>query len=82
MIPRTSMITAAGSLNHDEIVKLVEQYFGSLKAGKRAKPQEAPKTAAPIILREKASRSSRFQLFLGVPGRSHSRTPTATRATC
>ncbi|HEY3739771.1 MAG TPA: pitrilysin family protein [Bryobacteraceae bacterium] len=64
--PANLLITAAGSLDHVEIVKLVDQYFGGLKAGRRAKPQAAPVTAAPIILREKDS-LEQVQLFLGVP---------------
>ena len=64
--PANLLITAAGNLDHAEFVKLAEQYFGALKPGKRPKPQAAPETSAPIILKDKAS-LEQVQLFIGVP---------------
>ncbi len=64
--PRNILITAAGNLEHRDIVKLVEDKFADL--GKRERPTLGiqPKPYAPIILKKKES-LEQVHIALGVP---------------
>ncbi len=60
------VFTAAGSLEHDAFVAMVEQKFGGLLAGAPNDQQQAPVTSARIALRNKKA-LEQVQLCLGVP---------------
>jgi predicted Zn-dependent peptidase len=64
--PRNILITAAGHLNHEQMVRLVEDYFGDLKRGGAPKTTDAPKPHAPLVFREKNS-LEQVHVYLGVP---------------
>jgi predicted Zn-dependent peptidase len=64
--PKNILITAAGNLDHDEIVRLVQDKFSDLKE-RGALPVDAPpKTHAPLILKKKES-LEQVHIALGVP---------------
>jgi predicted Zn-dependent peptidase len=64
--PANLTITAAGSIRHDEVVKLAEIQFGGLPASGAVPHHKAPKPQAPIILRNKRS-LQQVHFCLGVP---------------
>jgi predicted Zn-dependent peptidase len=64
--PANMIISAAGRLQHQHFVDLVERYFGSLAPNASVFNQVAPKTSARIILRNKKS-LEQVQLCIGVP---------------
>jgi predicted Zn-dependent peptidase len=64
--PANMIISAAGRLNHQHFVDLVEHYFGSLAPNENPFTQVAPKTSARIILKNKKS-LEQVQLCIGVP---------------
>jgi len=67
--PSNILITAAGHLNHQEIVDLAGREFESLPAGPPAPTVETPRTHSRIVLREKPS-LEQVHLIMGVPGYS------------
>ena len=64
--PRNIVITAAGRLEHRQIVDLAAQYFGSLQNPAVFEQEAAPKPAAPLILKNKRS-LEQVHLCMGVP---------------
>src|SRR5438270_8450992 len=64
--PANMIISAAGRLQHQHFVDLVERYFGSLAPNASVFDQVVPKTSARIILRNKKS-LEQVQLCIGVP---------------
>src|SRR3954471_13110113 len=59
-------ITAAGNLEHDEIVRLVESRFAGLHRRDEIELGTPPKTHAPIILKKKDS-LEQVHIAMGVP---------------
>jgi predicted Zn-dependent peptidase len=64
--PANITITAAGNLEHDEIVKLIESRFASLPKGEEVAQGPPPNTHAPIILKKKDS-LEQVHIAMGVP---------------
>ena len=64
--PRNILITAAGSLEHDHIVGLVRDRFSALNASSVPEVEQAPRAAAPIVLKKKDS-LEQVHINLGVP---------------
>src|SRR3954469_4209211 len=64
--PGNMVISAAGSLNHEEFVRLVTQKFEHLKATKNGFHVVPPKVVAKIVTRNKKS-LEQVQICLGVP---------------
>lgn len=64
--PANIVITAAGHVNHDELVELASDRFGEIPAGARVQNTGAPKPAAKLVTRERKS-LEQVHLLLGVP---------------
>jgi predicted Zn-dependent peptidase len=64
--PGNLVISAAGSLEHDEFVRLVKDRFESLTPSTKKVTDVAPVTAAKIVTRNKKS-LEQVQICLGVP---------------
>jgi predicted Zn-dependent peptidase len=64
--PKNILITAAGNLDHEDIVKLVGDKFAGFKERGTRPADSAPKTHAPIILKKKES-LEQIHIALGVP---------------
>ena len=64
--PKNILITAAGNLEHDDIVKLVREKFSGLREGGPLPVDKAPKTYAPLILKKKES-LEQVHIAMGVP---------------
>ncbi|MBV9293997.1 MAG: insulinase family protein [Acidobacteriaceae bacterium] len=64
--PRNILITAAGNLDHDKIVKLVWDSFADLPERDRLPADSAPRSHAPIVLKKKES-LEQVHIALGVP---------------
>jgi len=64
--PSNILITAAGNLDHDVIVKLVRDKFESLQTRAALPLDTIPRSHAPIILRKKES-LEQVHIALGVP---------------
>jgi predicted Zn-dependent peptidase len=64
--PGSIVISAAGSLNHDEFVKLVAERFQHLRPVPNGHHHPVPKASAKIITRNKKS-LEQVQLCMGVP---------------
>ncbi len=64
--PRNIVITAAGRMEHQQIVDLATRYFGELKVTAATHTQPAPKPNAPLILKNKRS-LEQVHLCMGVP---------------
>jgi len=64
--PENLVVTAAGSLRHDELVAVAERYLGVLPAGGEAPRLIAPQPAAPIVLKSRRS-LQQVHLCLGLP---------------
>ena len=64
--PRNILITAAGNLDHDDIVNLVGEKFSSLRERGSLPTDKAPKTYAPLILKKKES-LEQVHIAVGVP---------------
>jgi predicted Zn-dependent peptidase len=64
--PSNILITAAGNLKHDQLLRLAEERFSDLKRGKLRPPQRSPQPHAPLIFRNKSS-LEQVHLYLGVP---------------
>jgi len=59
-------VTAAGSLDHDAVLALVERHFGALAAGQAIPIQPAPECRAVFRLKNRRS-LQQLQLCLGMP---------------
>jgi predicted Zn-dependent peptidase len=64
--PTNLVITAAGRLSHDQIVKLADSYFGSLNGNGTVLLEREPVATPPLILKNKRS-LEQMHLCLGVP---------------
>ncbi len=64
--PRNILITAAGNLEHHQIVRLVEDRFAGLPDRARPERGPLPQTHAPIILKKKDS-LEQVHIAIGVP---------------
>lgn len=64
--PRNLLVTAAGSLDHDHIVRLVEEQFTSLPDTGKPQLDGVPQPHAPIVLKKKDS-LEQVHINLGVP---------------
>jgi predicted Zn-dependent peptidase len=64
--PKNILITAAGNLDHDDIVKLVRDKFSGLEHGDALPSDSIPKTHAPLILKKKES-LEQVHIAVGVP---------------
>jgi predicted Zn-dependent peptidase len=60
------IVAAAGSLDHDALVEVVERYLGHLAGGVRAKRDEAPTQPEPLRLLTKDTEQA--NLVYGMPG--------------
>lgn len=63
--PANLTVTAAGNLRHDDVVQLVEKYFGDLQVGGEAPLQTTPHPQAPIILKKRSLQQ--VHVCLGMP---------------
>ena len=64
--PQNILITAAGNLDHENIVKLIRDKFSDLKQRDGLPADTVPKTYAPIILKKKES-LEQVHIAMGVP---------------
>ena len=64
--PTNIVITAAGNLDHDDIVKLVSDKFSALQERDTLPIDTVPKTHAPVILKKKDS-LEQVHIAIGVP---------------
>jgi predicted Zn-dependent peptidase len=64
--PDHLLITAAGNVTHEQVLKLVENEFGHLKPQSVLEDHSAPSTGAPIHL-ERKNNLEQVHLCLGVP---------------
>ncbi|MBI3698491.1 MAG: insulinase family protein, partial [Acidobacteria bacterium] len=64
--PSNILVTAAGRLDHDRLMRLVEQAFGDLEPRSMPEPDRTPSTHAIISLRDKPA-LEQVHLCLGVP---------------
>ncbi|MBI3666397.1 MAG: insulinase family protein [Acidobacteria bacterium] len=65
-LPANILVTAAGHVEHDWVVRLVEGAFSELEPGEPAHDDHAPSTHAIIMLRDKPA-LEQVHLCLGVP---------------
>ncbi len=64
--PKNILITAAGNLDHDDIVDLIREKFAGLTEQGTPPADSAPKAHAPIILKKKES-LEQVHIAVGVP---------------
>jgi predicted Zn-dependent peptidase len=64
--PRNVLITAAGNLNHDEIVKRIADKFAGMADRPMLPVDTIPKTHAPFLLKKKES-LEQVHIAMGVP---------------
>jgi len=64
--PKNILITAAGSLEHDNIVQLIRERFAGLTQREPLPLDSVPKTHAPIVLKKKES-LEQVHVAMGVP---------------
>jgi predicted Zn-dependent peptidase len=64
--PDHILVTAAGNITHEQVLKLVEKEFGHLKPRASEDEDPAPTTAAPIQLQKKRD-LEQVHLCVGVP---------------
>jgi predicted Zn-dependent peptidase len=64
--PANILITAAGNLDHQQLVDLAGSYFGSLPEGQPPAPDALPKTQPPLILKRKKS-LEQVHVCMGLP---------------
>jgi predicted Zn-dependent peptidase len=64
--PSNILITAAGNLNHAELVELARQHFEDLKISAKLAPEVAPVPHARLVFRNKTS-LEQTHLYMGVP---------------
>ena len=60
------MITAAGNLNHDQLVRLAEEQFSTLSGNGVPPKQDPPAPHARLVFRNKAS-LEQVHVYMGVP---------------
>jgi predicted Zn-dependent peptidase len=60
------LITAAGNINHKQLVELAHQRFGDLKRTTSPKSSTTPVAQAPLIFKDKKS-LEQVHVYLGVP---------------
>jgi predicted Zn-dependent peptidase len=65
-VPSNILVTAAGSLNHERLVDLVNDRFAGLKARKTTKVMQPPQPHAPLVFRNKNS-LEQVHVYVGVP---------------
>lgn len=65
-VPENLVITAAGHLEHDHLVELVEREFGTLQSSGETPRESAPEARATITLRTKRE-LEQVHICLGVP---------------
>ena len=68
-LPGNMIISAAGNIRHEDLVKLVESRFGQMKPIANLVSDEPPKPQAKIVLKNKKS-LEQVQICLGVPSYS------------
>ncbi len=66
-VPENMIVSAAGNLEHQEMIALVSRYFGALAAGGGALPRFPAPSATPHITLRKKKSLEQVQLCLGVP---------------
>jgi predicted Zn-dependent peptidase len=64
--PDHILVTAAGNITHEQVLKLVEQEFGTLKPTSTKEEDPVPSTGAPINLERKRD-LEQVHLCIGVP---------------
>jgi predicted Zn-dependent peptidase len=64
--PSNILITAAGNLNHAELVDLAREHFEDLKISPQLAPEVAPVPHARLVFRNKTS-LEQTHLYMGVP---------------
>jgi predicted Zn-dependent peptidase len=64
--PRNILITAAGNLNHDELVEMIREKFEVLEEKGVTAADSVPKPHAPIVLKKRES-LEQIHITLGVP---------------
>jgi predicted Zn-dependent peptidase len=64
--PGNIVVTAAGNLEHEQLVGLVSKYFATLPTSDAAAPEPAPATHARLAIRNKRS-LEQVHMCLGVP---------------
>src|SRR5579875_2375055 len=64
--PRNILITAAGNLNHEELVEMIREKFEGLEDKGAAQSDSVPKPHAPIVLKKRES-LEQIHITLGVP---------------
>jgi predicted Zn-dependent peptidase len=64
--PSNILITAAGSLKHKHLMRLVEDRFADLKRRRVRAPEPPPKPQAPLIFKNKNS-LEQVHVYIGVP---------------
>jgi predicted Zn-dependent peptidase len=64
--PSNILITAAGNLNHAELVDLARQHFEDLRVNGQLAPEVAPVPHARLVFRNKTS-LEQTHLYMGVP---------------
>lgn len=64
--PKNILITAAGNLDHDEIVRLIRDKFSDLSERGSVPVDSHPKSHAPIVLKKKES-LEQIHIAIGVP---------------
>jgi predicted Zn-dependent peptidase len=65
--PSNILITAAGNLNHAQLVDLARQHFEDLKMSEQLAPEVAPVPHSRLVFRNKTS-LEQTHLYMGVPG--------------
>src|SRR5580700_6923282 len=65
-VPSNILVTAAGSLDHQRLVNLVEDQFADLKPRKTSKLAGPPQPHAPLVFRTKNS-LEQVHVYVGVP---------------
>jgi predicted Zn-dependent peptidase len=68
-VPRNLLITAAGKLEHDEVVELASRYFSCLPEGPETPVEPAPVPKVPLVLKKKKA-LEQVHLVMGLPGYS------------
>jgi predicted Zn-dependent peptidase len=64
--PGNILITAAGNLNHDQLVRLAEEKFSRLSGNGVPPAEEAPNPHARLVFRNKSS-LEQVHVYMGVP---------------
>ena len=66
-VPENMIVSAAGNLDHEEMIALVARYFGALAAGGGAPERFPAPSATPHVTLRKKKSLEQVQLCLGVP---------------